>query len=166
VSVTSLPEARLSDGLLTLLKTSVRALVLACAAPGQTGPERVSAMTGHSRGSISRWCSENYRDLPPLDVAFQLESALGKPILSRMLASLTGHQVAPWPESGVAATQDLMTGVVRTMGSHARFVAQAVEAMEDDILTPGEIRQLLKEILKHQQDMGDIARLLAKKAGV
>jgi hypothetical protein len=167
VSATALPEADLSDGLVTLMKTSVRALVLACNAPGQTGPERVEQMTGYSRGTISRWCGDRYTDLPPLDVVFQLESAIGKPIVSRMLASLTGHQVVPLSEDAmVSGAADLMSGVMRATGSHARFVAKAAEAMEDEVITPGEAKALLAKILKHQQDMGEIAQLLAKKAGI
>lgn len=166
MSATPLPEAGQSDGLITLMKTSVRALVLACNAPGQTGPERVEQMTGYSRGAISRWCGDNYRDLPPLDVVFQLESAIGKPIVSRMLASLTGHHVVPLGDDAAATgTADLMSGVMRATGSHARFVAKAAEAMEDEVITPGEAKTLLAKILKHQQDMGEIARLLAVKAG-
>lgn len=166
MSVTPLPEAGQSDGLITLMKTSVRALVLACNAPGQTGPERVEQMTGYSRGAISRWCGDNYRDLPPLDVVFQLESALGKPIVSRMLASLTGHQVVPISDAeGEAGTTDLMHGVMRATGSHARFVSKAAEAMEDDVVTPGEAKGILSEILTHQREIGEVARNLARKAG-
>jgi hypothetical protein len=166
VSATPLPEAGLSDGLVTLMKTSVRALVLACNAPGQTGPERVEQMTGYSRGTISRWCGDNYRDLPPLDVVFQLESAIGKPIVSRMMASLTGHQVVPLGDGeGETATADLMSGVMRATGSHARFVAKAAEAMEDDVVTRGEAKAILGEILTHQREIGEVARNLAKKAG-
>ncbi len=58
-----------------------------------------------------------------------------------------------------------MAGVLRSTGSHARFVAKAAEAMEDDRITPGEAKELLAKILKHQQDMAEIAKLLALKAG-
>lgn len=166
MSAPALLEEGHSDGLVTMMKTAVRALVLACAAPGETGPERVERMTGFSRGAISRWCGDNYRDLPPLDVVFQLESRIGKPIVSRMLASLTGHEVRPVEDRDGTQVTDLMAGVLRSTGSHARFVAKAAEAMEDDKITPGEAKELLAKILKHQQDMAEIAKLLALKAGV
>ncbi|MBX9876351.1 MAG: hypothetical protein K2X84_15930 [Beijerinckiaceae bacterium] len=163
MSDTALPQA--PDGLFTLIKTATRALVLACAAPGQTGPQRVEQMTGYSAGMISRWQGDNYRDLMPLDVVFQIESALGKPIFSRMLASLTGHELNPVAQAGEGRF-DLMGAVIRTTGSHSRFAAQAAEALEDQKVTPGEAKALLKSILKHQEDMGEIARRLAALAEV
>lgn len=163
MSATALPEP--PDGLIVLIKTATRALVLACAAPGQTGPQRVEQMTGFSAGAISRWQGENHRDLIPLDVVFMLEASLGKPIFSRMLASLTGHELRPIADREGAPVPDLMAGVLRSTGSHARFVAKAAEAMEDDMITPGEAKELLGKILKHQQDMTGIAKLLALKAG-
>lgn len=161
MSDTALPAA--PEGLITLIKTATRSLILACAAPGQTGPERVEQMTGFSRGAISRWQGENYRDLIPLDVVFQLESALGKPIFSRMLASLTGHELTPLatPEAGDFC---LMSAVIRTTGSHSRFAAQAAEALEDQKVTPGEAKALLKSILKNQEDLSAVAKQLAKLA--
>ena len=158
MSDTALPAA--PDGLITMIKTATRSLILACAAPGQSGPERVEQMTGFSRGTISRWQGDNYRDLIPLDVVFQLESALGKPIFSRMLASLTGHELTPLA-SGDGEGFCLMGAVIKTTGSHSRFTAQAAEALEDQKVTPGEAKALLKSILQHQKDMSDIAKRLA-----
>lgn len=163
MSDTALPES-LPDGLITLIKTATRALILAFAAPGSTGPERVEQITGFSRGAISRWQGDNYRDLMPIDVVFQLESALGKPIFSRMLASLTGHALEPVAK-GEGAPLDLMSEIVRSTGSHARFTAQAAEALEDQKVTPGEAKALLLSLLKHQEDMGALAARLATLAG-
>lgn len=162
MSDTALPAA--PDGMITMIKTATRSLILACAAPGQTGPERVEQMTGFSRGTISRWQGDNYRDLIPLDVVFLLESAIGKPIFSRMLATLTGHELAPL----VAAEEGgfcLMQGVIRSTGSHSRFAAQAAAALEDQKITAREAKDLLRSILKHQEDMSDIAKRLAAIAG-
>jgi hypothetical protein len=159
VSATALPE-----GLITLIKTATRALILACSAPGSTGPERVEQLTGFSRGAISRWQGDNYRDLIPIDAVFLLESAIGKPIFSRMLASLTGHKLEP-VATGESAPLDLMGEIVRSTGSHARFTAQAAEALEDQKVTPGEAKALLQSLLKHQEDMGVLAARLANLAG-
>lgn len=166
MSATPLPEADsggMPDGLITLIKTATRALILAFAAPGSTGPERVEQITGFSRGAISRWQGDAYRDQMPLEVVFQLESALGKPIFSRMLASLTGHRLEPI--AGAPVRFDLMGEVVRSTGSHARFTAQAAEALEDQRVTPGEAKALLATLLKHQEDMGRLAGRLANLAG-
>lgn len=162
MSDTALPAA--PDGLITMIKTATRSLILACSAPGQSGPERVEQMTGFSRGTISRWQGDNYRDLIPLDVVFQLESAIGKPIFSRMLASLTGHELTPVAK-GDAEHFCLMSGVIQTTGSHSRFAAQAAEALEDQKVTPREAKDLLKSILKHQEHLSDLAKKLAVIAG-
>lgn len=157
-------DTRLPDGLITLIKTATRALVLACAAPGSSGPERVEDMTGYSRGQISRWQGDNYRDLMPIDVAFQLEVMTGKPIFTRMLATLTGHRIEP-AETGENAPFDLMTDAVRATGSHHRFMAQASEALEDQKVTPGEAKALLQSLLRHQEHLGEMAMRLAALAG-
>lgn len=156
-------DIALPDGLITLIKTATRALVLACAAPGSTGPERVEQITGFSRGAISRWCGDAYRDQMPLEVVFMLESAIGKPIFSRMLASLTGHRLEPLAV-GEAVQVDLMTDVVRITGSHARFQAEAAEALEDQKLTPGEVKGLMKSALAHIDQMTALMTRLAPLA--
>lgn len=155
-------DTALPDGLMTLLKTGARALVNACAAPGQTGPERVEAMASYSRGEISKWCSENYPSLMPLHVIGILEAATGKPIMTRMLASLTGHQLVP---SAAGDPLDLMAEIVRLTGSHARFMTRAAEALEDQKVTPGEAKALLATALRHQEDMGRLVTRLASAAG-
>lgn len=164
MSAVPLSNSALTDGLLTLLKTASRALVNACAAPGQTGPQRVEAMTGYSAGQISKWQSENDPALMPIHVVALLESATGQPIFSRAIASLSGHQLVPVAD-GEAAEFCLMSAVVASTGSHNRFASEAMEALSDRKLTRGEIKALLKTALKHQEEMGDIARRLAERAG-
>ena len=159
MSDTALPE-----GLLVLLKTASRALVNACAAPGQTGPQRVEAMTGYSQGQISKWQSENDPALMPIHVAGILEAATGQPIFSRMLASLTGHQLVP-----VTAANDddfcLMRSVMATTAAQGRFAAQAMEALADQKLTRGEFKGLLATAIRNQEELGEVIRKLAERAG-
>lgn len=164
MNATALPDDAMPEGLTTLLKTAARALVNACAAPGQTGPQRVEAMTGYSAGQISKWQSENDPTLMPVHVVAVLEAATGQPVFSRALASLSGHQLVPVADS---ETVDfcLMSAVVASTGSHHRFASQALDALADQKLTPGEIKALLKTAMRHQQEMGDIARRLAERAG-
>lgn len=157
-------DTALPDGLMPLIKTATRSLVLACAAPGQTGPQRVEQLTGYSQGVISRWIGEAYPAVMPLEVVGLLEAAIGKPLVTRLFASLTGHKLEPVaaPE---AAPLDLMAEVFRSTGSHARFTAAAADAWEDQKITPGEAKALLQAVMKHVEDMGAIATRLAKLAG-
>lgn len=159
MSDTALPE-----GLTTLLKTAARALVNACAAPGQTGPQRVEAMTGYSAGQISKWQSENDPALMPIHVVAILEAATGQPIFSRQLASLSGHHVVP---AGVGPDSDfdLMQAVTKLTAHHARFATQACEALEDGKLSRGELKQLLATLLAKQEETGAIARRIAERVG-
>ncbi|TCR69714.1 hypothetical protein [Bosea sp. BK604] len=157
-------DTALPDGLMTLFKTGARALVLACAAPGQTGPQRVESITGFSQGQISKWGSENDPALMPLHVVGILEAASGKPIMTRMLATLTGHRLEALAEGGDAQV-DLMTDIVRITGSHARFQSTAADALEDQKLTPGEVKELIKSGMAHMDQMSALLRRLAPLAG-
>lgn len=154
----------LPEGLLPLLKTAGRALVNACAAPGQTGPQRVEAMTGYSQGQISKWQSENDPALMPLHVAAILEASTGQPIFSRALASLSGHQLVP-VSGGNEDEFCLMRSVMATTASQGRFAAQAMEAIADQKLTRGEIKGLLTTAIKNQEEFGEVIRRLAERAG-
>lgn len=164
MSDTALSATGMPEGLTTLLKSAARSLVNACAAPGQTGPQRVEAMTGYSAGQISKWQSENDPTLMPVHVVAQLEAATGSPVFSRQLASLSGHQLVP---IGMGPSDDfcLMQAVIRSSGSHARFTAQAAEALDDGKLTRGELKAMLQTLLAHQDETGAIARRLAERAG-
>lgn len=158
-------ENALPDGMITMIKTATRSLILACAAPGSTGPERVEHITGYSRGAITRWQGDQYPAVIPLEVVCLLESLIGKPIFSRMLAQLSGHRVEPTSD-GAEGPADLMGAVMRTTGSHARFTAKAADALEDQVVTPREAKDLLAALLKHQDEMGALAARLATLAGV
>jgi hypothetical protein len=165
VSENALPDRPMPDGMITMIKTATRALILACAAPGSTGPERVEQLTGYSRGAITRWQGDQYPAVIPLETVCLLESLLGKPIFSHMLAQLSGHRVEPAGEGEACDGSDLMGAVMRSTGSHARFTAQAAEALEDQKVTPREAKDLLAALLAHQDQMGMLAARLANLAG-
>ena len=165
MSENALSERAMPDGMITMIKTATRALILACAAPGSTGPERVEQLTGYSRGAITRWQGDQYPAVIPLETVCLLESLLGKPIFSRMLAQLSGHRVEPAGEGEACDGSDLMGAVMRSTGSHARFTAKAAEALEDQKVTPREAKDLLAALLAHQDQMGALAARLANLAG-
>lgn len=158
-------DTPLPDGLFILLKTGGRALVNACAVQGQTGPQRVEQITGYSQGVISRWVNENYPVLMPLEVVGILEAATGKPIVTRMLASLSGFHLQVAAE-GEEPAADIMSDVMRITGSHARFTAAASDAWEDQKLTPGEIKSLIQTGMAHVDQMTGLLGRLAKMVGV
>lgn len=157
-------DTALPDGLITMIKTATRALIMACAAPGSTGPQRVEQLTGYSQGVLSRWQGDQYPHLMPIEVACMLESVTGKPIFTRMLAQLSGHRIEPVGADPDDET-DLMGAVMRATGSHARFTTKAAEALEDQKVTPREAKELLVALLAHQDQMTALANRLAKLAG-
>lgn len=163
MSAPALSEA-LPEGVATLLKSAARSLVNACAAPGQTGPQRVEALTGYSAGQISKWQGEADPTLMPVHVVAQLEAATGLPVFSRALASLSGHHVVP-AAMGQGSDFDLMQAVTRLTAHHSRFATQACDALEDGKLSRGELKQLLATLLAKQEETGRIALLLAEKVG-
>lgn len=157
-------DTALPDGLITMIKTATKSLIMACAVPGSTGPQRVQQLTGFSQGEISRWQGDQYPHLMPIETACLLESVTGKPIFSRMLAQLSGHRLEPIGDNPDDEA-DLMGAVMRATGSHARFTAKAAEALEDQKVTPREAKELLTALFQHQDQMTALANRLASLAG-
>lgn len=153
----------LPDGLITLIKSAIRAQVAACAVPGSTGPERVEQLTGYSRGTISRWQGDAYKDLPPLDVIFQLEFVTQKPIVSRALASLTSHRLVPLADD--AGATDLVGDLVKTTSTGARVSSELGSALADGVVTPREAKAVKAAIGEHLDALTSVQRKLAGLPG-
>lgn len=151
--------AALPDGLFTLIKSAIRELVAACAVPGSTGPERVEQLTGYSRGTISRWQGDAYRDLPPLDVVVLLEFTTQRPVVSRWLASLSNHQLVPMADDG--DTGCLVHDLVRTSGTAARVTGELSAALADGVVTPREAKAVKAAIGEHMETLTSVRRKLA-----
>lgn len=152
----------LPDGLITLIKSSSRAQVAACVAPGSTGPQRVEQLTGFSQGSISRWQSDAHKDLSPLEVVFLLEFVTQKPVFARALAALTGHRLVPMADDEPAG--DLVGDLIKATGSGARVSAELSTALADGVVTPREAKDVLRVLGEHQDILTDVARKLANVA--
>lgn len=155
------------DGLIPLIKIATRALVAACAMPGSTGPRRVEELTGKSPGTISRWQSDAYSDLIPVDVVFLIEFHLHKPVFARTLAELTGHRLVAIAEDEAVETNDvdaLTTDLVGIVGSSSRIGARLGAALEDRKVTIREANETLKVIGEHEERLASTKRRLARLA--
>lgn len=154
-------DTPLPDGLMTMIKTATRALIMACAAPGQTGPERVEQLTGYSRGQISKWQSDQYPDVIPTHVLFVLSHTVQCTVFARTLAALVNHRVVPITD-GSAPGGDLIHDVMRMTGSLGRFNGDATEALSDNQVTRSEGMQLIKALLAHQDEVTATVQRLAR----
>lgn len=153
-----------SPGLLAAVKAATRELVAAMAAPGQTGPQRVAALTGHSAGTVTRWQGDGYPELIPLAVLVQLEMTSGRAVFGRLVAGLTGHELVKLDDTG-ADGAGLLARVVRVGATHSAWSLEAMEAVADGTVTPREARALLEAGRKHQAEMGEAMARLAAIAG-
>lgn len=150
-----------APGLMAAVKAATRELVAAMAAPGQTGPQRVAALTGHSPGTVTRWQGDHYPELIPLAVVLHLETTSGQPVFARFLAGLTGHELHRLDDAG-AEGAGLVERVVRTGATHSAFALEAMQAAADGKVTPAEARGLIAAGRRHQSEMGEaMARLAA-----
>jgi hypothetical protein len=149
----------LPAGLMSLLKSAIRNQVLAAAAQGQTGAQRVQALTGHAQGTVSRWQSDSYSELPPFEVIAQLEHITQAPIVARMLAALTGHRLVPLDDEGADA--DLVTDLVVLTGSAAHVTATLGAALADGQVTPAGAKAVASAIGSHQKALTTLDRKLA-----
>lgn len=154
----------LPDGLIPTIKMATRRLVAACAVPGSTGPKRVEELTGYSAGTISRWQSDDHRDVVPTEVVFFIEFTLGKPIFARALAELTGHRlvaVADETAADAGIVAALTGDLVHIVGSGARIGASLGSILEDGRVTPREAREALAVIGAHEEHLAPAKRRLA-----
>lgn len=159
---TSLP-----DGIIPLIKIATRALVAACAVPGSTGPRRVEELTGASAGTISRWQGDAHPDIIPTAVVFLLEFTIQKPIVSRVLAELTGHRLTAIADDATADPGDVagLTGdLIHIVGSGSRVGAQLGAVLEDGKVTRREARDTLAVIGAHEDRLAGAKRRLARLA--
>lgn len=152
-------DTAMPSGLMPHIKAAIRAQVLACAAPGSTGPQRVKDLTGYSAGAISRWQGDAHAELPPLEVVAQLEFATQLPILARMFAALTGHRLVPVTDGDEEASLSIadMLGIAATAG---QLQAGIAEALEDGVVTPQEAAHLRKLKARHMNEVTQFGRKL------
>lgn len=153
----------LPDGLMTLIKSAVRAQITAMAVPGSTGPERVEHLTGVSRGQISRWQGDAYRDLPSIEVIFILEHISQKPVISRALAQLSGHRLTPIADED-APHACFVAEMVELAGTSAGVVAEISAGMLDGVMTPAEAKRALVRAAAHQDALTRTTRKLSTVA--
>lgn len=149
----------LPAGLMQTLKMASRALIAAAATQGATGPQRVAEITGYSPGIISRWQSDAYRDVMPLEVVALLEFLTQAPVFGRALASLTSNRLVPLGESDEAS--DMVGELIRVTGSGSMVSAELGLALRDGEVTPAEAKAIMGAVGAHEDVLASVKRKLA-----
>lgn len=126
-----------SDEVRLRLKQATRVLVASLG-----GVTDAAALTGLSHGAISRAQSPDHPDLLPLDVLVYAEIRAGRPIVTAILADLTGHALRPLAEEDAAPPCEaeaagLVLGLVGASADAARALAGAAA---DGVICPREAR--------------------------
>jgi hypothetical protein len=148
-----------------LWKAATRHLVMAFTAPGQTGPERVAALLNVSRGTISKWCGDQYDDQMPGQLAMQLEFLLQRQIFSPAFASLTNSRVVPITDSDEHHDDSLMAGLFQTLEQIGQLQKTWVEAAADGRHTPAEKKAVKEELFKTIDVLNEQVRRLGMGEG-
>ncbi|SHF01624.1 hypothetical protein SAMN02745157_1445 [Kaistia soli DSM 19436] len=148
-------------GLITQIKATTRAMVLAAG-----GDAEVEALTGASRGQISKWKLDHHPDLMPIwaiaAIAFKTQDIS----FAAMLAEMASHQVVPVVGDGPsdANAADFVDDLIGLARTGAEMKSALGEAMSDRSVTPAEARVVLSEISKHKQTITRTERRLARVA--
>lgn len=150
----------LPAGTSALLKVATRELIAACG-----GAAVAVAATGLSKGQISRCQGEGYPDVLPLWAALILEMRCGRPVMARLLASLTGHEVVT-VDAGGDGDGSHVGDLVEVARTGAAVTTEMGVALADGVVTGREADVVQAAISRHQQSLDRTrARLALVKVG-
>lgn len=108
------------------------------------GLDRAALLLGRSVGQVGRYNNWHDPDLMSQWEIIVLESDLGRPVVSRTMAVLTGASVLD--PAGEARGRDcLHSGSAKLMGQYAEFMAVYSEAASDGQFSDREILEILPE---------------------
>lgn len=106
------------------------------------GLERAALLLGRSVGQVGRYNNWHDPDLMAQWEIIVLEADLGKPVVSRSMAVLTGASVLD-PSSETRGRDCLHSGSAKLMAEHAEFMAVYSDAARDGQFSDREILEML-----------------------
>ena len=129
------------------------------------GMDRAALLLGRSVGQVGRYNNWHDPDLMAQWEIIVLETDLGRPVVSRTMAVLTGASVLD--PTGEARGRDcLHSGSAKLMAEHAEFFAAYSEAASDGQFSDREMLEMLPkaEDVRRSADslVAKIHRMLAK----
>lgn len=122
------------------LKNAVRR---ACQQAGG-GLRELSGMTRLSAAQLSRFGDLASEQSAPLDVALDLDSLAGEPVITRALAQRLGYDLVA--SSAIVVTDTMaqhMAGLARECGD---VMSRLASALADGTLTPREIQEIERDL--------------------
>lgn len=139
-----------------LLKRGLRLLAKACG-----GNEAAAAIVDRSGETVRRWGDPELPETIPLHLAVLLEAECGKPILTRIMAELSGHGLSPLggaPDGGC-----LVSAHAEAMMASAELTQTVVAAKRDGVITPNENAAITRDGLKAQEAIGKLIQAATAK---
>lgn len=141
------------------LKAAFRRLVDACG-----GCESAAAVTRASFQTLSKYGRPQEPVYAPVDVIADLEADAGDPLVSRVLAGLTGHVLVRLPEGvdGAGRWHGHIADVAQGMGEVVRRLGDALA--DDGEISPREVRdmRLLEPIRAAIVDLVELEKALVR----
>jgi len=134
-----------------LLKRGTRLLAKACG-----GNEAAGDIVSRSGETVRRWGDTECPETAPIYAILQLEAECGKPIVTRMLAEMSGHALKP--VSGEPAGACLATAHAEVMLAAAALTQTVVEAKRDGVITPNENAAIARDGVRVQSAVGNLMK--------
>lgn len=128
------------------------------------GPQLVATRTRGNASLLSRYCAEHEAMFAPLDVVADVEAIVGEPLVSRLLAEMSGQTLVAKSAAGQHA---------ETFASHLGAVARAtgeavgaLAALAEGVAGPTAAMPCLKALRDAQQTYAnaeqDVQRVIAE----
>ena len=109
------------------------------------GATKVSDYTRVGQSALYQMASGNEnKHFPPVDVVASLERISGQPIVTKVLAELSGYALMPIKPMAVKGS---FSGILAKLGKEVSDVfSDSAKALEDDDLTPIEAKGLIQDV--------------------
>ncbi|MCX5569627.1 hypothetical protein [Kaistia nematophila] len=122
------------------------------------GPRRCQGITRGTESLLSRYGARQEEVFAPIDVIADLEKDAGEPIVTKLLAELSGHLLVPMPTSQSAANWFGHLSGVLTGGSQVEVALS--DALADGRIDVNEAKALRAKVLEAMTQMASLGAAL------
>lgn len=122
------------------------------------GPRRCQGITRGTESLLSRYGARQEEVFAPIDVIADLEKDAGEPIVTKLLAEISGHLLVPIPTSQSAANWFGHLSGVLTGGSQVEVALS--DALADGRIDVAEAKALRAKVLEAMAQMASLGAAL------